>query len=59
MSVFSTGIYACGQRFDATAPVTGRRFALVGTGHETPEGAATIWGTVQWTGGALIPHVYE
>ena len=44
---------------DATAPVTGRRFALVGTDHETPEGAANYLGTVQLTGGALILHVYE
>lgn len=36
-----------------------RRFAVIGTGHEIPEGVIEYIGTIQLEGGSLVFHVFE
>lgn len=43
---------------DPGAPLVNRRFAMFGTGHDVPNNANYI-GTVQFSGGQLIFHLFE
>jgi hypothetical protein len=44
---------------DTDSPVEGRKFVIVGTGHEVNEHAGDFIGTAHLSGGSLVLHVFE